>query len=185
MRKDAASNRERLLAAARETFRANGVDAPLEAVARAAGVSRTTLFRHFPTRELLAANVFSASVIRIEGRADELDGRTDGIVVLFHEVLAEQLDDPGLARVIAGSGTEDLQELAARVARAFEPLVSASDNGVVWDGVDTAEVMAAFSMAAGAINERASLAGPDGRLRLTRMLHRALFRTPVPAHVPT
>jgi AcrR family transcriptional regulator len=46
-------NLEALLAAAKELFSESGTDAPLEDVARRAGVGQGTLYRHFPTREHL------------------------------------------------------------------------------------------------------------------------------------
>jgi AcrR family transcriptional regulator len=51
MRSDAARNRDKLLTAAAHEFRATGLDAPLEHIAKRAGVSIGTLYNHFPTRE--------------------------------------------------------------------------------------------------------------------------------------
>jgi AcrR family transcriptional regulator len=50
MRRDAQRNRDALVAAAREVLAERGVDAPLEAVAKRAGVAIGTLYRHFPER---------------------------------------------------------------------------------------------------------------------------------------
>ncbi|MGO4256332.1 TetR/AcrR family transcriptional regulator [Marmoricola sp. RAF53] len=56
LRADAARNRAKLVATAREVFTAQGGDASLEQIAKAAGVGIGTLYRHFPTRlELLEA----------------------------------------------------------------------------------------------------------------------------------
>lgn len=53
-RADAARNRQRILAAARELFARDGVDAvSLERVAQEAGVSKATLFRRFGNRQAL------------------------------------------------------------------------------------------------------------------------------------
>ena len=57
LRRDARESREKLIAAAQSEFAADGVDASLEKVARVAGVSIGTLYRHFPTREALLAAV--------------------------------------------------------------------------------------------------------------------------------
>jgi AcrR family transcriptional regulator len=51
LRSDAARNRDKLLTAATEVFSERGLDAPLEHIARQAGVSIGTLYAHFPTRE--------------------------------------------------------------------------------------------------------------------------------------
>ena len=53
LRRDAARNREKLLAAASAVFAADGLDASLEEIARHAEVSIGTLYNHFPTREAL------------------------------------------------------------------------------------------------------------------------------------
>ena len=53
MRADARRNYARLVDAARTAFTENGVDAPLDDIARRAGVGAGTLYRHFPTRDSL------------------------------------------------------------------------------------------------------------------------------------
>jgi AcrR family transcriptional regulator len=58
-RSDARRNREALTRAARAAFAAHGLDAALEQVARDAGVSIGTLYRHFPTRVDLVQAVFT------------------------------------------------------------------------------------------------------------------------------
>jgi formylglycine-generating enzyme required for sulfatase activity len=50
LRADARRNREQLLVAARDVFVEQGVDAPLDDVARRAGVGIATLYRRFPDR---------------------------------------------------------------------------------------------------------------------------------------
>src|SRR5947209_18997467 len=53
LRADARRNREHVLAAAREVFVEQGADAPLDEIARRAGVGIATLYRRFPEREAL------------------------------------------------------------------------------------------------------------------------------------
>ena len=57
MRADARRSRRRLLDAACEVFIEAGIDAPLEAIARRAGVGIATLYRHFPQRAVLVKAV--------------------------------------------------------------------------------------------------------------------------------
>src|SRR4029077_17106438 len=66
MRADAQRNHDAVLAAARAVFARAGIDAPMEDVARAAGVGKGTLYRRFPTREHLFAAI-------LQDRVDELD----------------------------------------------------------------------------------------------------------------
>jgi AcrR family transcriptional regulator len=57
-RRDARRNRELLVEAAREVFAGQGLDAPLDVIARRAGVGNATLYRHFPSRAALVDEVF-------------------------------------------------------------------------------------------------------------------------------
>jgi AcrR family transcriptional regulator len=49
-RADARRNRDQILVAARDVFSDRGPDAPLDEIARCAGVGNATLYRHFPDR---------------------------------------------------------------------------------------------------------------------------------------
>ncbi|MFI6965023.1 TetR/AcrR family transcriptional regulator [Streptomyces sp. NPDC050255] len=59
LRSDALDNRERILDAARALFSADGLDVPMREIARRAGVGPATLYRHFPTKEVLATEAFA------------------------------------------------------------------------------------------------------------------------------
>ncbi|WP_393060177.1 TetR/AcrR family transcriptional regulator [Streptomyces sp. LN549] len=59
LRSDALDNRERILDAARALFSAEGLDVPMRAIARRAGVGPATLYRHFPTKQALATEAFA------------------------------------------------------------------------------------------------------------------------------
>ncbi|MCL8249846.1 TetR/AcrR family transcriptional regulator [Aeromicrobium sp. Root472D3] len=61
-RVDAFRNEQKLLEAAASVFVASGVDAPVRAVAAAAGVGVGTIYRHFPTRAELVVAVYRHQV---------------------------------------------------------------------------------------------------------------------------
>ncbi|MFC1406094.1 MULTISPECIES: TetR/AcrR family transcriptional regulator [Streptacidiphilus] len=59
LRSDALDNRERILDAARALFSADGLGVPMREIARCAGVGPATLYRHFPTKQVLATEAFA------------------------------------------------------------------------------------------------------------------------------
>src|ERR1700759_5520319 len=72
MRADARRNRDAILAAAREVFEAEGVLAPLDAIAVRGGVGNATLYRNFPTREDLLSAVMETSIVEAVAHGEEL-----------------------------------------------------------------------------------------------------------------
>ncbi|OBF58969.1 TetR family transcriptional regulator [Mycobacterium sp. 852002-53434_SCH5985345] len=62
LRADAARNVERILRAAREVYGDLGPDAPVEAVARRAGVGERTLYRRFPAKADLVRAALDQSI---------------------------------------------------------------------------------------------------------------------------
>jgi AcrR family transcriptional regulator len=72
MRADARRNYKRLLSEAKHAFLEHGADAPLEDIARNAGVGIGTLYRHFPTRLALQAAVYKDQVDDLCTKAYEL-----------------------------------------------------------------------------------------------------------------
>ncbi|MGH7608830.1 MAG: TetR/AcrR family transcriptional regulator, partial [Candidatus Dormibacteria bacterium] len=72
LRADAQRNRELLIATAGAAFAARGAEVPLEEIARGAGVGIGTLYRHFPTRDLLVEAVYRREVDLLCERADQL-----------------------------------------------------------------------------------------------------------------
>ncbi|MFG1793619.1 TetR/AcrR family transcriptional regulator [Nocardia sp. NPDC049149] len=61
-RADARRNYELVLAAAREVFDELGATAPLDEIARRAGVGNATMYRHFPTRRDMVIAVYAEEV---------------------------------------------------------------------------------------------------------------------------
>lgn len=112
LRADAARNRARVLEAAAAQLAAAGGELAMNALARAAGVGVGTVYRHFPTRqvllEALGAEGLEALVAATEVAA-AADGAQDGGAgdsgAALEEVLRTglrlQLTDPALAAVLA------------------------------------------------------------------------------------
>jgi AcrR family transcriptional regulator len=70
LRADAARNRRLIVDAAREVFGERGLDAPLDEIARRAGVGNATLYRRFPTRRELVTAVFADTLAEVVQAAD-------------------------------------------------------------------------------------------------------------------
>jgi AcrR family transcriptional regulator len=77
LRRDAADNRDRVLAAAAAAVRREGAAVPMATVAADAGVGVGTVYRHFPSREALLGALTHRSfqlVLDAATRAAEADG---------------------------------------------------------------------------------------------------------------
>jgi AcrR family transcriptional regulator len=169
-------NREQLLEAARKAFAEQGPNVPLEVIASDAHVTRPTLYRHFASREELAAAVYEDNVTRIEAWAAELAERDDAIMLLFDHVLEMQRGDRALAQVLAGAEIAWLKELGDRIVGAFAPLFNrGQQRGIVHPDVELYDVMMSFAMADGAMSDKIEAYGRVRFARVSKALHRALF----------
>lgn len=71
LRADALRNRNRILQVATQHFSAAGIGASLEEIAKAAGVGPGTLYRHFPSREVLLAAALQDRQTQLLRRSEE------------------------------------------------------------------------------------------------------------------
>ncbi|NIH85983.1 TetR/AcrR family transcriptional regulator [Amycolatopsis granulosa] len=92
LRADARRNRARVLAAAQEAFADEGPSVPLDEIARRAGVGAGTVYRHFPSKEMLFEAVVLDRIEWLAGQArDRLDAADPGGAFFeFFDVVAEQ-----------------------------------------------------------------------------------------------
>ncbi|MGW5518968.1 TetR/AcrR family transcriptional regulator [Nocardia africana] len=120
-RADARRNRESLLAAADTVFAEGGVDAPLEQVARQAGVGIGTLYGHFPTRRALVAALLSERNRTLFDRGENLCERQDeaaeNLAAWVALVVEHAATYQGLAALLAAGAHDDDHELHADCAR--------------------------------------------------------------------
>lgn len=110
MRADARRSRAKLLEAATAAFAENGADAPLEDIARRAGVGIGTLYRHFPTRVDLQAAVFRSQVETVCAAADEymISSAPDQALAGWLRAMAAYMATKrGLSRVLVESLGKD------------------------------------------------------------------------------
>ncbi|WP_262107409.1 TetR/AcrR family transcriptional regulator [Arthrobacter sp. Marseille-P9274] len=105
LRKDAARNRERLIAAGRDLFARRGLDATLNDVAHHAGVGVGTAYRRFANKEELIEAIWRRQVDELEAILREALAAPDpwdGLVLYLERSLAAQAQDLGMAQMLAG-----------------------------------------------------------------------------------
>jgi AcrR family transcriptional regulator len=136
-RRDAQRNHELLVEAARELFMEQGVEAPLEEVARRAGLGIGTLYRHFATRDALVEAIVERRMGELltiaEAALAEPDG-WEGLIRLLERTLELQAADRMLKDVLMRYSPETARLESAReeVRRLFERiLVRARDEGTL------------------------------------------------------
>lgn len=128
LRADAADNRARILVVARELFAERGVDVPMTAIARRAGVGVATLFRRFPDRRSLIAEVFATQITHCEsvlaGAAADPDPWR-GFCTFIKDLGRMQIEDRGFTKAFLSSFTEDsgVDEKRRRAESTFADLV--------------------------------------------------------------
>ncbi|MFE9400433.1 TetR/AcrR family transcriptional regulator [Streptomyces sp. NPDC006530] len=71
LRSDARRNRDLLVAAARELFAEQGLNVPLDEIAKRAGVGNATLYRRFPARGDLVEAVFHEDLTAVMASGEE------------------------------------------------------------------------------------------------------------------
>jgi AcrR family transcriptional regulator len=148
LRADARQNHARLIAAATEAFAEKGADAPLEDIARRAGVGIGTLYRHFPTRLDLQAAVFRTQVGAVCTEGDTLAGTSppETAFAAWIRTLAKYLvTKRGLSRALidaVGAESELISSCWVAMRETTERLLAnAQRAGVVRPDVTASDVM--------------------------------------------
>lgn len=121
-RADAERNRNALAAAARDVFAEQGLDAPLEHIAKRAGVGIATLYRNFPTRADLLDTVLADTVAAhrdIVRRALAHPDPWTGLTHYLTEICAlAATADRAAGQTMTVAGIRVYPQLAELVARA-------------------------------------------------------------------
>ncbi|WP_338743249.1 helix-turn-helix domain-containing protein [Actinomadura luteofluorescens] len=148
-RADAERNARLLVAAAREVFDERGPGAPLDEIAKRAGVGNATLYRHYPTRDDLLAAVYADEVEALCDRGTALLAEADAGEALhaWLESFAVQVAT-GRAPAFAGADgdgarrTEQFARWHAALTRAAERLLAgAQQEGAARGDLTVAEVL--------------------------------------------
>jgi AcrR family transcriptional regulator len=170
LRKDAQRNREAILCAARELF-AESPDVPMYEVARRAGVGQATLYRNFPDRRYLAAELIAEQMQRSERLASEYAGDPDAFFVLLREI-AETVgrfygvSELALQDACVGSELERMRRRLAELVKG--PLRDAKAAGAVRRDLTIDDLFLIVRMIRGAVD------GADGSAARAAAASRAL-----------
>lgn len=148
LRRDAARNRELILATAAEVFAEHGLDAGYDEIARRAGIGVGTVYRRFPERAELVKALFESRIEEMVEIGEEAVSQPDpwvGLTMFLERALERQVTDRGLKEVMVQSMAEGehltvgrerlgplIDDLVARaqVSGALRPDVETTDIGM-------------------------------------------------------
>lgn len=172
-RADARRNRALLLGAAGEVFAEKGAAAPLDDVARRAGVGNATMYRHFPTRRELLVAVYAGEVEALRERGEALledEAPGDALLAWLREFVSHVASKRELALAIPDdggtrSGLFDRWHVEMH-STVFRLLARAQKDGAARDDVRASDLLA--------LANGIALAGTDGEqverlLRIVRL----------------
>jgi AcrR family transcriptional regulator len=141
------ANRRALIAAAREVFSAEGLQAPFSAVAKKAGVGQGSLYRHFPNRLALAVAVFDENIDQLEASVEPPDATLDD---LLDAIIEQAVVSTAFIDLIWQNQHDDrVTHLGERLARiAGTVLAREHEAGRIGEHVETQDVLLAVTMLA-------------------------------------
>ncbi|MEV7085443.1 helix-turn-helix domain-containing protein [Streptomyces sp. NPDC093085] len=149
--KAAPRNRAALVAAAREIYAEQGMDAPLSAIARRAGVGQGVLYRHFPDRAAVAAAVLEENVREVEQAAGADAFSFTAVLGVLTWHLTESAAFIGLLHAGEATGRSGVRAyaliLSQRVERALRKRLP-EDHPLAAGG----DLMLAIAMVSGAVS---------------------------------
>lgn len=109
LRADAQRNRAHILQAAEVLFAAEGIEAPVDAIAEKAGVGVGTLYRHFPTKEKLCEAILleRLAMLALDARAlAEAEDPAGAFFAFLEHVVEEGAAKRDLMVAVMGAGAE-------------------------------------------------------------------------------
>lgn len=174
LRADAQRNRERILEAATALMATNGIDVPIDEIARLAQVGVGTVYRNFPTKGALFEALLMARIAPLVAAARSAataDDPGDAFVTFVRQVSDEFADFRALADAMAESGVDlsaAKQHISGDLIVAVEELLRrAQEAGRVRPDVTISDVSA---MMAGLSHADPSFMDPPQRQRCVALV---------------
>jgi AcrR family transcriptional regulator len=175
LRADAARNREAIVEAARAVFAEQGLDAPLDEIAKRAGTGNATLYRRFPQRADLVAAVFAdrmaEHVDAVEAALAD-DDPWHGFTSYIEAVGAMQARDRGIADLVTMdlSAAPEVEDLRARAYDGLVRLIARAHEAGVLRADFTDQDVVLLLMANAGLVERAHGFSAEASARLVALL---------------
>ena len=151
-RRDAVRNRGRLVDAAAQAFREEGLGASVNAIAERAGVNVATLYRHFPTKDALIVAVLEAvlePLVAARDRALAVEDPGEMLPTFFREAVRLQAEHRGLVDALGRypKGAEVRAQLREPSIEIVTPLVErAHRDGQLRRDFDALDLLVALHM---------------------------------------
>src|SRR5438132_6758655 len=188
LRRDAQANRVRIVAAARAAFAADGIEVPVEEIARRATVGMGTLYRHFPAKEDLIDAVLEDAFAAFIGAAEQALAEEDawaGFRGFLERVFTLHAENRGLKDVIAtrAHGRKRAEAMRARIRPLLRRLVERAQEQGTLRADFAAEDMPLLFWTSGRVIEATAAVAPEfWRRHLGLLLDglRAEAATPLP-----
>ena len=188
-RRDALRNRKLLTDTAREVFAEQGLDAPLDEIARRAGVGNATLYRHFPTRAALVDEVFRDALTETTAageRARTAEDAWRGLTEYLQAVFVGLAADRGINDLMTTNleGVTSLEAIHAHNRTTIHALLRrGQEQGTIRPDVTTEDLL--FTLAAlGRAVPALTTVTPDAWLRPLALLLDGLHARPATPALP-
>jgi AcrR family transcriptional regulator len=191
LRRDAAENRERIIEAAREVFSEQGLQAPIEEVARRAGVGIATLYRRFPTRPDLITCAFAAKMQEYADATEEALAFEDpwaGFSWYVERLCEMQAADHGFTDVLTMTfpTAPEFEDVRDRTFLRYRELTKRAKNAGRLRRDFTTEDLPLILMANAGVVAASAGAAPDAWRRVVHLILQGLeapARGPLPKPV--
>lgn len=189
LRADAQDNRDRILAVARATFAAEGLDVPIREIARRAGVGPATLYRRFPTKEALITEAFAEQMAGCAGVVEE--GLRDpdpwhGFCTVVQKICLVHAQDQGFTAAFTSSFSRTMDFTAARESalRSFAELIRRAKAAGQLRQDFVLDDLVMVLMANGGIRAPSPTAAVAASRRFAALLLQALHASPATTPLP-
>jgi AcrR family transcriptional regulator len=137
-----------IVATAREVFAELGPEAPLDVIARRAGIGNATLYRHFPAREHLLEAAYRTDIADLGRRAVELADYftpTQALERWLRDYFVPAQDERGVAHMVKDAvvtAPEVFSQMKEQFSRPVDSLVSgAQTSGELRPDVTTGDIL--------------------------------------------